>query len=254
MREPNTCKLRHLHHNKTHFQFNSFYGDRTTILRVFNSTLPKLGRYGLCHNTYPNPITNNVEEIDLSDVQLEEMTSDAFQDCYRLKILILRFNKIETLEEVFNNNRELEKLDLTNNLIKKVRDDTFVELTKLKELLLSNNYLIQFSPNLMENCVNLEVLRLDSNDLFDLDTQKIFEYAPRLKKLALNNNQLRCDRVKELQRNLVGKVVVVDYEYEAKVRHRIEPTESVESMICLDNKSWVTVHYIFAYTKIMEGN
>lgn len=117
-REPNTCKLRYERNNKTHFEFNTFYAKHTKILRIYNSTLPKLGRYGLCADNYPHNTINEVEEIYLPDVQLEEMTSDAFQNCNRLKILILRNNKIETLKEVFSHNRELEKLDLTSNLIK----------------------------------------------------------------------------------------------------------------------------------------
>lgn len=133
-------------------------------------------------------------------------------------------------------------------------DDTFVALTNLRELHLSDNHLKQFSPSLMENCARLEVLRLDSNDLFDFNAQKIFEFAPRLKSLALNNNQLRCVLVKELQEKLRGKVVVLDTEYEGKVRERIEPSQTLDSMICLDNKSWVTVHYIYAYTQIMRGS
>lgn len=252
--EQNTCKLRHLHYNETTFQFNTFYGSQTTKLRLFNSTLPKLGKYGLCKSNYPNLPENKIEEIDLSGVQLQEMAPDTFESCSKLKILILRSNKIETLEEVFSYNSELEKLDLTNNLIKEIRDETFVPLTKLKVLLLSNNFLTRFAPILIESCHRLEVLKLDSNDLFDLNVQKMVEYVPNMKTLAFNNNQLRCQHVKEIQEFLSTKKVWIEKAYEGMARERIEPTVSYEMIICFDNRSWVTVHYIFAYTKIMEGN
>lgn len=52
-----------------------------------------------------------IEELDLTDVQLEQMTSDVFENCGHLKILIMRDYKIGTLENVISKNHELENLN-----------------------------------------------------------------------------------------------------------------------------------------------
>lgn len=249
----NACTLIDLHYNKTHFQFNSFYGFSTVKIHVINSTLPKLGKFGLCLPKYSTVDTiTNVEEIDLTDVKLEELTSDVFENCAHLKILILRGNKLETLENVFSKNRELEKLDLTNNLIKSVSDEVFADMTQLKDLSLSGNHLIQFLPTLIETCSNLEVLRLDSNDLFDLNAKKIMEHAPKLRTLAYNNNQMRCGRMKDLDMKFKAKAILVDYSYEEEIRERIQPPETVGSIICLGDMPWSAAHYVYTYNKITE--
>lgn len=255
MPELNTCTFIDLHYNKTHFEFSPHYDEKATLkVRVINSTLSKLGKNGLCMPKYTNVHSIvNIEEMDLTDVQLEELERDAFENCVHLKKLILRRNRIEMLDkDVFSRNRDLQKIDLANNLIRSLEHDVFAGLEQLKELFLCNNFLKEFEPSLIETCVNLEVVKLDSNDLFDLNTHKMMENAPNLKKLTYNNNQMRCGRMRKMSKKLSAKEIDVDYEYEGIVRDRIQSPETDEEMICLNDMAWSAAHYVHMYNKMTE--
>lgn len=250
-RELNTCTFKNLHYNKTHFAFDVIILNNSFRVDFLNSSIPKLGSNAICKSSYIFMDDNNVQELDLANTKIEEVHSDAFVSCVDLKVLILRNNEIEMLEDgVLNRNRNLEKIDLTNNLIKELRSQVFADLDKLKQLLLGGNHLKIFAPALIRTISNLEVLRLDSNDLFDLNVEKIYEYAPKLKLVAFNNNQIRCGRVKDIMGTF--KLDLIDNRYTGEVIERIEPTESVESIICLPDISWAAIHYIYVYTIITE--
>lgn len=147
----------------------------------------------------------------------------------------------------------MEKIDLTRNLINDLHNGVFANLTKLKELYLSGNRLKRFSPELIESCPNLQVLRLDSNDLLNLNDTKIMEYAPKLKKIALSNNQIRCKRVNDMIGTFKADLIDKKYvEQTIESTDRIPPTTSVESILCLDDISWAAAHYTYMYTKITK--
>lgn len=250
-----TCEIKNIHYNKTKFYFKIRMDGDSPVIRVKESTLPKLGKFGVCDKSYYATGVNNVRELDLTGNNVEEIDVLAFKGCDRLKILILRDNKIEMLEDgQWNLYPELEKIDLTRNLIRELRSEVFANLTNLKELYLSGNYLRRFSPEVIEPCSNLEVLRLDSNDLLDLKETKIMKYMPKLKKVAFNNNQLRCDRVKDMIK--IFKMDLIDTEYVEQVKESNDRTPlfaSVKSIRCLADIPWAAAHYIYTHRKIMEG-
>lgn len=241
--------------NETNDNFEIMMPQQATSLTIQESTLPLLGD-GVC--SYMRPYTDNIqgmEELYLEDLSVEKILSNAFQECDELKILILKNNKIKTLSEtVFNRNLYLEKLDLSRNLIEELPSKIFSKILQLRELYLSENNLKTFNPNLIEFHVNLKHLRLDSNDLFDLNGKKMVQFVPDLKIIAINNNQLRCGRVKEIIDVFDDKYVSVDINFEGIVKERVRPIEIVASIICLGNVPWTAAHYIYTYKKVMEIN
>lgn len=248
------CILENFHLNKTDIDFKMLVSPYSTVLEIKNSSIPKLGN-GVCRSLAGDLINEpiHLEGLHLSKLGIEEVTQHAFQMCKKLNTLILRDNKIENLDgDSLRHNLELEKIDLSNNLIQKLHLKIFNNLLKLKELYLTGNHLKSFSADLIESCVSLEVLRLDSNDLFDLNVQKIFRHAPDLKTLAVNNNQMRCERVKVVIKICKERKVSIDYLYEGEAKDRIEPINFVESLICLNDISWATAHYIYIISRTME--
>lgn len=255
--EPHLCPITDLHLNKIDHEFKIFLQPSFSYskIQIKDSSIPTLGN-GVCSIfsvPYDALRVYNIEELRLINIGIEEIALNAFGRCETLKSLILRDNKIKTLEVgLFKQQEKLRKIDLSNNWIKNFSVGTFFNLKNLKELLLSGNRLKSFSPELIKSCANLEVLRLDSNDLFDLNGKALMENAPNLVKFAFNNNQLRCDQIK----TIIGEIKpgVIDLEYEGAVKDRMEPTQLVESIVCFERSSWMAVHYIYAYTEIMEEN
>ncbi|XP_063706469.1 toll-like receptor 7 [Culicoides brevitarsis] len=245
--ELNTCTLVNLHYNKTNFEFMAHYDPVSTLkVRVLNSSLPKLGKNGICMTKYSSSTDLSITELDLKNAEIEEILPTAFENCVALQKINLKNNKIAILEpETFSKNRELQIIDLTSNLIRSLHDKIFADLTNLKELRLCNNFLVEFEPQLIANCVNLETLRLDSNELFDLKVQKITKNE-NLKTIAFNNNQLRCAKMRKIEENLREKNIFVDPEYEG--RAKIIPTNDSQ-MLCLDDIAWTAAHYVFMYDK-----
>lgn len=251
----NVCTLTDFHVNKTDIEFKILMSTKSSILEIKDSSIPKLGE-GVCRTLFDSFEPNHLEGLRLSKLGIEEIMPNAFQRCEKLNTLILSDNKIEKLNKrLLNENTELKKIDLSNNLIKELHIETFFGLEHLKELRLTGNHLKTFSADLIKFSGNLEVLLLDSNDLFDLNAKMFSKFAPKLKIVAFNNNQMRCGQVGHIIRIFTQKsFMLVDQRYEEPVRDRIHPTESVESIICLSDIPWAAAHYIYVNTKIMEDN
>lgn len=132
----------------------------------------------------------------------------------------------------------LQVLDLSNNKLKNtIKGDIFKELTaltylsirdtgatitpdlfekntRLMYLDISGNRIGNFDVRSLKSLVNLEILRLESNEMAEITSYKdIKEYLPELGTLGLSNNMFSCsylaDLMKELQKVLIEVTVPV---------------------------------------------
>ena len=141
----------------------------------------------------PPEILSNLKQLELLNLSSNFLSSNwinfmTFKNLFSLRLLDLSYNKITTLEnQIFSDLENLEVLDLKNNLIEIIAGQTFANLTSLTSLVLSNNFIknVNFSLN---SLVNLNVLSLDFNEIYAVDSSLVINSA-KLIDLHLNNNK-----------------------------------------------------------------
>ena len=130
-----------------------------------------------------------LEVIVLDANQIETIQSDTFDHTTNLRELILGFNKISFFnEDILLPIQNLEILYISSNLLKN-NLPIFKNCSKLKEISLSKNGIIEIWKDIFVNCVNLEVIDFNSNDIEYLNTD-IFLNKPNLSYVDLRVN--RC--------------------------------------------------------------
>ncbi|XP_072757310.1 thyrotropin receptor isoform X2 [Anoplolepis gracilipes] len=106
-----------------------------------------------------------------------------------LKELSISNNRIEQLtRDELRHASNLVSLDLRGNPIKKIRDDTFRNLGKLRKLILSNAKELRIFPNL-NGATSLEILRIDRSQLKEVSSN-LCQQCPKLKSLNMKSNHL----------------------------------------------------------------
>lgn len=155
----------------------------TTSLSGSKST--KIPTY-LCENF------SNIEEIELSNViELEIIDGNSFKTCKNLKKLDLRWNKIKKLpENVFASLSKLEYLGLYDNELTKLDKNSFANLTNLRELYLCNNYLKFLPDGIFAPLINLEVLFLRYNELTKLHYSWFGDTIKKLNRFNFDSNNI----------------------------------------------------------------
>lgn len=131
---------------------------------MFNSGKSKL--------RYINPETfenlNNLEELDLSDNEIEEFDESTFEKMKNLKILYLgnlKLNKVPV--GIFENLRNLQNISLEGNQLQNIDRSIFKENPKVQNIWLNNNKIRTLNPKTFEGLKNLEYLDLRGNDCID---------------------------------------------------------------------------------------
>lgn len=229
------CVLENIHLNKTHFKFNIEATSPLQIkwITVYESTIPVLTSE-IC-NKFPN-----VENIDLQNIKIEDILEDAFYNCKKVKSVLLNGNRLsKLLHSTFDNNQEIERLEMQYNQIRSIGNPAtqYHNLPKLKVLLLHKNYLKEFNSMLFRFSENLEVLNLASNDLFDIDEMDLLESFKHLSSIAYNDNQLSCHRVVQINgafENAGVKISRVDY-----YNTRFYDVEVYQNIKCLSDTVWL---------------
>ncbi|XP_051166493.1 leucine-rich repeat-containing protein 15-like [Leptopilina boulardi] len=136
----------------------------------------------------------NLEELNLSDNLIMDLSPDTFSILKKLRILNLEKNLLKRVSHLaFNSFDNLQKLRLSYNSITSF-DAKIVNLNpSLKELHLGNNFLKQFP--LINRAENLWYLNLGSNKLRVLEKIDLNLMFPNLEVLILSfNNLTRIDR------------------------------------------------------------
>ncbi|XP_047346786.1 protein slit isoform X5 [Vespa velutina] len=107
--------------------------------------------------------------------------------------LYLDENDIKTIQpERLNHLRILTKLDLSNNQIGMLSNDTFRNLTKLSHLIISYNKLQCVQRNALAGLKSLRIISLHGNDI-SVIPEGAFEDLKSISHLALGSNPLYCD-------------------------------------------------------------
>ncbi|XP_038674480.1 SLIT and NTRK-like protein 1 [Scyliorhinus canicula] len=105
--------------------------------------------------------------------------------------LFLRQNNIEIIRKThFLDYSRLTLLDLGNNAIRLIENNTFLNLTDLRWLYLDNNNLETLMPDMFAGLQNTEYLNLEFN-LIQLILPGTFNGIPNLRELFLHNNLLK---------------------------------------------------------------
>ncbi|XP_043587726.1 protein slit isoform X1 [Bombus pyrosoma] len=107
--------------------------------------------------------------------------------------LYLDVNDIKTIQpERLNHLRILTRLDLSNNQIGMLSNDTFRNLTKLSHLIISYNKLQCVQRNALAGLKSLRIMSLHGNDI-SVIPEGAFEDLQSITHLALGSNPLYCD-------------------------------------------------------------
>ncbi|XP_053664027.1 leucine-rich repeat-containing protein 15-like [Anopheles marshallii] len=115
-----------------------------------------------------------VELLDLTAVQLEEIVPNAFTNGINIRELYLGFNDIRELPQgVFHNMSSLTKLALDQNSLQRLPRDIFSGTPNLTDLSFANNKLQLIDDNTFQNVNNLQHLLLNSNNLTHFDLSLI---------------------------------------------------------------------------------
>ena len=102
----------------------------------------------------------------------------------------LSYNRIINCIGINNNNLELRRLLLDQNLISSIEDFFFSRMAKLDYLSLSRNQLVKINKNLFFGLQNLTTLILSRN-LINSIKPGSFQYLESLKSLRLENNNIQ---------------------------------------------------------------
>lgn len=209
----NVCKISNVHEISDLNEIFEMKKDFSSVgvIYVGNSTLLKMPT--IIFNKIPNLLT-----FSASNVQLMQIYRDDFQDAHNLNTLILSKNSIKELEDgIFSHPRKLRKLDLSNNLITFINEETFKGCSDdLRQVDLSYNkiYNLDYSsliPLAHEKNFPLE-LNLDSNQIKEIRESHNVHHL-HFDILSLKNNQLEtftCPDVKietlHLDNNLLNAI------------------------------------------------
>ena len=140
---------------------------------------------------FPNELPISLRKLDMTGnfLQVKQENISAF---IFLGELLLQNNNIETLDPyTFSYQSNLYRLDLSQNLITKLRQNTFFGLSNLKVLLLhGNSQLVMIEAGAFVGLSSLPLLELKELSLTSLDA-KAFIGMPFLRNLDLSVNKLR---------------------------------------------------------------
>ncbi|XP_057337579.1 protein artichoke-like [Microplitis mediator] len=206
---PATMTHLYLDNNKIS-KFESASMNSLEFLTINGNRIKNLcGSYGQCEGMKLNSAVN-LQTLSVSNVELEEIESDSFENLGNLRYLNISHNKIVKIaKHTFDNltslttldldyNRlvtipdvcglkNLEFLSLVNNKIKIMDTSSFCGLSKLKKLNLSKNILDEISSKALDSFTALEDLDLSGNKLVVLPDDWISSKL-NLRSLYLNNN------------------------------------------------------------------
>jgi Leucine-rich repeat (LRR) protein len=103
--------------------------------------------------------------------------------------LVLRNNKIKTVDAAFQFYKDLQYVDLSNNHLVNIPTKSFVYQEKLQELHLNKNKLSSINNKTFQGLKSLTVLNLRENFLEELP-KGLFSIMPKLEELNLGQNRI----------------------------------------------------------------
>ncbi|KAF5299801.1 hypothetical protein FQA39_LY19165 [Lamprigera yunnana] len=154
----------------------------------FRKTPPKEILMAISRST-----VTQLQLLDLREVLMTDILSDALKDMPALRTLLLSGNKLNYVPD------GLRVLGLKNSSINCIEDGTFLQLPNLLVLNLENNY-FKLNNNVFNGLENLQVLLLGGSSISYIPTNNNpFQNLTRLAHLGLENNALLTLSSEELR-------------------------------------------------------
>ncbi|XP_035770374.1 slit homolog 1b [Neolamprologus brichardi] len=131
------------------------------------------------------------QRLNNNDLSVLEATG-AFKGLSQLKKMYLDGNQFTSVPKELPAFKYLQLVDLSNNKINSLSDDSFSNMSQLTTLILSYNELRCIPPLALGGLRSLRLLSLHGNDISELQ-EGIFSDVVSLSHLAIGANPLYCD-------------------------------------------------------------
>ncbi|KAG5885536.1 hypothetical protein JTB14_027391 [Gonioctena quinquepunctata] len=153
------------------------------FLAIISSCIPIAAALGCPTGCLCNDDTY-VVECDRSKLDVIPITLNP-----AIQRLVLRNNKIKTVDSAFHFYRDLQYVDLSSNHVVNIPTKSFVHQEKLQELHLNKNKLSSLNNKTFQGLKSLTVLNLRENFLEEL-SKSLFSILPKLEELNLGQNRI----------------------------------------------------------------
>lgn len=182
------------------YELKTNESDAIDKIKFTGSVIPVLTD-AICKNF---PLIWNLQLLKL---EIKSIRPEAFKHCPGLKIVNLTRNEITHLApETFAKHETLEEVELEFNRLEYVSMSFFAASNDtLKKLVLSNNYLRYVFIDNSITFTKLEELKLNNNQLMDIDSSGLMNQLVNLKTVTLQKNLISCTRFRKIVDELKGK-------------------------------------------------
>ncbi|XP_015903312.1 leucine-rich repeat-containing protein 24 [Parasteatoda tepidariorum] len=135
----------------------------------------------------------NLQKIFISDCSIASVSRDAFYQLRNLIELDLSGNKLQNIPtDALQDCPNLRRLQLAHNPISQIDGGVFSSLSHLTNLGLANCFIKNLYPGALDGLDNLEYLELNGNQLTTLSID-VFKGLTNMNDLNLHNNPWYCD-------------------------------------------------------------
>ncbi|KAG8191836.1 hypothetical protein JTE90_022825 [Oedothorax gibbosus] len=220
----------------------------------------------------------DLKVIDLSQNDITFLEPGTFDSCQKLEKIYLQKNKIQssvglfgistlqeinlsennltTFEGVFQNEIELQTLDLGKNNIREIKEDFGKNIKRLKFLILDACDLVQLPPTLFRYLPELQEINLKFNKLEDIPPG-LFHNLGSLVVLDLSKNRIQSLKGAFLYNDMLRKIDLSENLIE-KCGDMFHDMQSLESVDLTQNHLQVIENDDFSYapllTDLLLGN
>lgn len=145
---------------------------------------------------------SDLQYLNLSNNNIEEIYEDAFEQCYKLEYIDLSENKLSVLsDKLFQHTILLEYINLKNNFLYSISEHLFKETSNLKNISLGNHNLSILAVNALSNLDKLEYLSIENSGIKSLN-KSTFGQHNHLKSILLNN----CTHLTTIENDLLSSI------------------------------------------------
>lgn len=191
----------------------------------------------------------NLEILEMNEVSLKVVDTEALSGCTKLKEIQLRDNFLSTLDkDTFQQNKMLKKIILNNNNLTTIPQDLFKGLQELTWIDLCSNLLSRLPAVTFSGLTEIVNLEVRNNPLLSLEVEEMRKEMPNLKYLLLRDLDLTCDRLRQVQAfvgtNGLNQYIRPDYStyhsksYQSAIRSRPYSISYEGTQECLSNEQW----------------
>ncbi len=181
---------------------------------------------------------SSLKNLHLSENNITQLKRETFESLMSLEKLHLDSNGIEDLDsKLFQNNKNLTFLNLNGNKLKKLHIEIFYGLTKMTRLYLDNNQIETLQENLFDKNGKLEILSINNNRIESIH-QNTFQNLSCLQELDLTGNI--CDsKMLNFSNDLISVNDNLNGCYEKHGIKALETTEAEDPLMPPENHTLV---------------